>query len=78
MAIQTLEIDPNAADDQTGDEIIAAINSATSQITRDDSIDFDALDIVRTGPPSGGFKIKRCHRLSTGFLQFEYDDVPEP
>lgn len=77
MAIQTMEIDPNATDDQTGDEIIAAIDAGTASITREDALSQDDLKLVKTNPVSGEFQVKNIHRNSTGNLEVEYDDVAE-
>lgn len=78
MAIQTMTIDPGAADDQTGDEIIAAINAGAASITRADSLDQDALDLVLTTPIAGQFKVKNVQRSAAGMLEVDYDDVPIP
>lgn len=77
MAIQTMTIDPNATDDQTGDEIIAAIDAGSSAITREGALDQDALKIVKTNPVTGEFQVKNIHRDSSGNLEVEYDDVAE-
>jgi hypothetical protein len=69
-------LDPNAADDQTGDEIIAAINAGSIAITRVDSLDQDSLKIILTSPVSGQFKVKDVRRDASGNLEVEYDDVP--
>ena len=76
MAIASMELDPNAADELTPDEVIAKVNSASTQITRADAIDTDALDIVQTKPIAGEYKIKQIQRTSDGKLDVEYDDVP--
>lgn len=74
MAITTMELDPNATS-YTDDEIIAKINAAADQITREDAVDAEALDIITTGPIVGEFKVKKIHRGVDGKLQVEYDDV---
>ena len=77
MAIASMEIDPDAADELTADEVVAKVNAATDQITRIDAIDTDALDIVQTKPIAGEFKIKQIQRTADGKLDVEYDDVAE-
>lgn len=79
MAIQTLELDPNAAPQPTGDEIITAINSASSAISRSDSLDFEALKIVVTNPTTGEFRVIALRKQASGNkLLVDYDDVPMP
>ena len=67
-------IEAGAKDDQTGDEIITAIDAGSSSISRTDSIDMDALDIVTTNPAVGEFKVKKVQRTSDGKLDIDYDD----
>jgi len=74
MAIASMELDPNAVA-YTDDEIVEKINTATVPIDRADAIDYDALDLVKTGPPVGGFKVKQVDRTSDGKLDVKYDDV---
>lgn len=73
MAIQSVTIDPGATA-MTGDDIIDAINSGTAQITRDDSIDCDALDIIKTKRVAGHYVIKYMHRKDDGKINIDYDD----
>jgi hypothetical protein len=73
-----MTIDPSAADDQTGDEIIAAINAGSIAITRTDSLDQDSLKLILTSPSSGQFKVKDVRRDASGNLEVEYDDVAIP
>jgi len=73
-----MTIDPDAADDQTGDEIIAAINAGSAAIDRVDSLDQDALKLILTSPSSGQFKVKDVRRDAAGNLEVEYDDVAIP
>lgn len=67
-------IDENATTDQTGDEIVSAINSGSSSITREDALSQDDLNIVKTNPAGGEFKIKNIHRDASGKFDVEYDD----
>lgn len=76
MAIQTMVIDPNATDDQTGDEIVAAINAGAAAITRADSLSQDDLKLVLSNPASGEFHVKNVQRNASGMLEVDYDDVP--
>lgn len=78
MAIQTVELDPNAAANQTDDEIIAQINAAATAITREGALSQDDLKILKTNPASGEFQVKNIHRGADGKVQVEYDDVAEP
>lgn len=79
MAIQSVQLDPNAAAQPTGDEIISLINGASTAITRKSALDADSLDIIVTGPPSGDHKVKKIHhRSSDGKIDVEYDDTPVP
>ena len=74
MAIVTMVLDPNAAS-YTDDQIVAKVNSATAKITRVDAIDTDALNLIKTAPTTGEFKVKSVHRDATGKLGVKYDDV---
>ena len=77
MAIQTMIIDPDATDDQTGDEIVAAIDAGSSSITREDALDQDALNLIKTDAVTGEFKVKNIQRDASGNLNADYDDVAE-
>ena len=68
-------IEENATADQTGDEIVTAIDAGTSSITREDALDASSMDIVKTDPAGGEFKVKSIQRKSTGKLGAKYDDV---
>lgn len=68
-------IEDNATADQTGDEIVTAINGGSSAITREDALSQDDLNIVKTNPAAGEYKVKNIHRDTDGKLQAEYDDV---
>ena len=74
MAIQSMQLDPNAAS-YTDDEIVGKINSATAAITREGALDQDSLNIVKTNPAAGEFHVKNIHRDASGKLDIEYDDV---
>lgn len=71
-------VEENATADQTGDEMVSAINSGTAAITREDALSQDDLKIVKTSPVSGEFYVKNIQRDSSGKLDVEYDDTPEP
>ena len=75
MAIQNITLDPNAVA-LTDDQIVSKINNATSAITRTDALDYDALNIVITGPPAGHFKVKNVDIDDSGKLSVNYDDTP--
>lgn len=74
MAIVSMQLDPNAAS-YTDDEIVGKINTASVAIDRADALDVDALDLVKTNPVAGEFKVKAIHRDAAGLLDIEYDDV---
>ena len=73
MALQTMELDPNATS-YTNDEIVTKINGASNQITREAALSQDDLNILKTNPVIGEFYVKNVHRGSDGKLQIEYDD----
>jgi hypothetical protein len=68
-------IEEGATADQSGDEIITAINGGSSSITREDALSQDDLNIVKSNPGSGEFYVKNIQRDSTGKLDVEYDNV---
>ena len=70
-------IDPGATVDQTGDEIVAAIDAGSTSITREDALDQDSLGLVKTNPAAGEFLVKNIHRDAAGLLDIEYDDVAQ-
>ena len=65
----------NADVNPTDDEVITAINSATTSITREAALSQDDLNIVKTNPIAGEFPVKNIHRMADGKLDIEYDDV---
>lgn len=74
MAIQTIELDPNATS-YTDDEIVTKINDASNAITREAALSQDDLNILKSNPVIGEFYVKNIHRGSDGKVQVEYDDV---
>ena len=68
-------VEDNSTADQTGDEMVTAIDAGTSSITRDDAVDASAMDLVKTNPVAGEFSVKSIQRKSTGNLEASYDDV---
>ena len=68
-------VEDNATADQTGDEIVTAINGGSSAITREGALSQDDLNIVKTNPAASEFKVKNIHRDVDGKLDVEYDDV---
>jgi len=68
-------IEDSATVDQTGDEVITAINAASTAITREAALDQDSLNVVKTNPIAGEFSIKNIHRDASGKMDIEYDDV---
>jgi len=59
----------------TDDEVVAAINNASSAITREAALSRDDLKIVKTNPIAGEFPITAIHRQADGKMDIEYDDV---
>ena len=68
-------VEANATADQTGDEIVTAVNSGSTSITRASALSQDDLGIVKTAPVTGEFKVKNIHRQADGKLDVEYDNV---
>jgi len=68
-------IEEGATDDQTGDEIVTAINAGSEAITREAALSQDDLNIVKTSPLTGEFKVKNIQRDVAGKLDIEYDDT---
>ena len=68
-------VEDSATADMTGNEIVTAINGGSNGITREDALDQDSLNIVKTNPAASEFKVKAIHRTATGELDVEYDDV---
>jgi phage repressor protein C with HTH and peptisase S24 domain len=68
-------IEDSATADQTGDEMVSAINSGSSAISRESALSQDDLNIVKTAPTTGEYKVKNIHRDSSGKLDVEYDDT---
>jgi hypothetical protein len=67
-------IENNATADQTGDEMVTAINSGSSAITREGALSQDDLNIVKTNPAAGELPVKNIQRDADGKLDVEYDD----
>ena len=67
-------IEDNATADQTGDEMVTAINGGTSAITREDALSQADLKIVKTNPAGGEFEVRNIHRDADGNIQVEWDD----
>ena len=59
----------------TDDEVVTAINNASTAITREAALSQDDLNIVKTNPTAGKFSVKNIHRAADGKLDIEYDDV---
>lgn len=68
-------IEDSATADQTGDEMVTAINAGSSAITREGALSQDDLNLVKTNPAASEFKVKNIHRDASGKLDVEYDDV---
>ncbi len=68
-------IEEGATADQTGDEVVIAINAGSGALTRASVLSQDDLNIVKTNPVTGEFKVKSIHRQTDGKLDVEYDNV---
>jgi len=64
-----------ATADQTGDEMVSAINSGSAALTREDALDQDSLNIVKTNPAVGEFYVKNIHRQADGKLDVEIEET---
>ena len=64
-----------ATPDQSGDEIITAINGGTGSITREAALDQVSLNLVKTNPAGGEFSIRNIQRDTAGKMDIEYEDV---
>lgn len=73
----TTSPEDGATGDQTGDEMVAAIDSGSASITREDALSQDDLKLVKTNPVAGEFQVKNVHVQADGKLDVEYDDVAE-
>lgn len=70
-------IEENAKDDQSGDEIVAAIDAGTVPITREGALSQADLKLVKSEPAVGEHKINFVVRKADGKLEADYEDVPE-
>ena len=68
-------IEEGADANPTDDEVVTAINNASTAITREAALSQDDLKVVKTNPVSGEFLIKNIHRDADGKMDIEYDDV---
>ena len=59
----------------TDNEVVTAVNNASNAITREAALSQDDLNIVKTNPAGGEYKVKNIHRDSSGKMDIEYDDV---
>ena len=86
MAIQSMELDPNAAT-YTDDQIVAKVNAATTKVaaaslaagaakTSLDAMADTARGYVKTSPVVGEFPVVSVQRAANGKLAVKYDDVP--
>ena len=70
-------IEEGAQADQSGDEIVAAIDAGTDPITREDALSQADLKLVKSEPISGENAINFIVRKADGKLEADYNDVPE-
>ena len=71
--IHKVYLDPNAKV-YSDDDIVNKINNASNAITRVDALDQDALDLVKTNPEAGDYKVKNIQFTSDGKVDIDYDD----
>ena len=85
MAIQSFELDPNAAS-YTDDEIVTKVNAATTKVaaaslaagaakTSLDAMSDTTRGYISTNPQTGEFPVVFLQRTSDGKLDVDYDDV---
>lgn len=70
-------IEENAKDDQSGDEIVAAIDAGTDPITREDALSQADLKLVKSEPIVGEHKINYIVRKADGKMEADFEDTPE-
>lgn len=68
-------VEDSATADQDGDEMVTAIDAGSSSITRADAVDASSMDLVKTNPVAGEYKVKAIHRQSDGKMDIEYEDI---
>jgi hypothetical protein len=76
MAIQSFELDPNAAA-YTDDEIVDKINSATSAITREAALSQDDLNIIKTNPAASEHRVRYLRLDSAADVVLVYESAAE-
>jgi len=70
-------IEAGAKADQTGDEIVAAIDAGVAGITREDALSQADLKLVKSEPVVGEHRINYVVRKADGKLEADYEDAPE-
>jgi len=70
-------IEAGAKDDQSGDEIVAAIDAGTDPITREDALSQADLKLVKSEPVAGEHVINHIVRKADGKMEADYKDTPE-
>lgn len=71
-------VEDGAKDDQSGDEIVAAIDAGSAAITREGALNQADLKLVKSEPVTGEHKINFVVRKSDGKMEADYEDTPEP
>ena len=64
--------------DQTGNEIITAIDAGSAAITREDALSQDDLKLVKSDPASGQRQIRKLNLGADNKVEVDYNDTPEP
>jgi len=71
-------IEEGAKGDQSGDEIVAAIDAGAAGITREDALSQADLKLVKSEPVSGQNRINFIVVKADGKLEADFVDTPEP
>lgn len=71
-------IEEGAKDDQSGDEIVAAIDAGTDPITREDALSQEDLKLVKSEPQSGERAVTSIAVDASDKLAADHSDTPEP
>jgi len=64
--------------DQTGDEMVAAIDAGTASITREGALSQDDLKLVKSDPASGQRQVRKLNLGADNKVEVDFNDTPEP
>jgi hypothetical protein len=71
-------IEDNATADQTGDEMVTAIDAGTASITRETALSQDDLKLVKSDPASGQRQVRKLNLGADNKVEVDFNDTPEP